>query len=92
MFKVIGNGEKGTTIIYCDNMSTIKMLRKLVMHGRSKYIDVRFHFMRDLCKDGKIELQYCKSREHVADIMTNIKASCVREAEEHAWSFLNSTY
>ncbi|PNX62471.1 hypothetical protein L195_g053000 [Trifolium pratense] len=40
------------------------------MHGRSKHIDVRFHFLRDLSKDGVIELQFCKSQEQLADIMT----------------------
>ena len=40
------------------------------MYGRSKHIDVRFHFLRDLCKDEKIELQYCRSGEQIADILT----------------------
>jgi len=40
------------------------------MHGRSKHIDVRFHFLRNLTKEGIIELVHCKSQEQVADIMT----------------------
>ncbi|CAL9024981.1 unnamed protein product [Prunus brigantina] len=69
MFEVFGDEQKGATI-YCDNMSTIKLSRNAVMHGRSKHIDVRFHFLHDLCSDGKIELQYCKTGEQVADILT----------------------
>ncbi|BFG20670.1 hypothetical protein CerSpe_069440 [Prunus speciosa] len=69
MFEVLGDEQKGLTIIHCDNMSTIKLSRNPVMHERSKLIDVRFHVLRDLCKDGKIELQYCKSGEHIVDIM-----------------------
>jgi hypothetical protein len=40
------------------------------MHGRCKHIDVRFHFLRDLTKDGIIELVFCKSEDQLADIMT----------------------
>ncbi|CAL2228255.1 unnamed protein product [Prunus armeniaca] len=63
IFEVLGDAQKGPTTIYCDNMSTIKLSRNPVMHGRSKHIDVRFHFLRDLCSDEKIVLEYCKSGE-----------------------------
>ena len=57
-------------VIYCDNSSTIKLSKNPVMHRRSKHIAVRYHFLRDLSKDGDIELKYCSSQEQVADIMT----------------------
>jgi hypothetical protein len=40
------------------------------MHGKSKHIRVRFHFLRDLVKDGDIELVHCVTQEQVADLMT----------------------
>ena len=40
----------------CDNSSTIKLSKNPIMHGRSKHIDVRFQFLRNLTKDGTIEL------------------------------------
>ena len=70
MSEVLREDQKGPTIIYCDNMSTIKLCKNPVMHERSKHIDVHFHFLRDLCKDEKIELQYCRSREQIVDILT----------------------
>lgn len=39
-----------TTLIYCDNDSAIKLSKNRVLHGRSKHIDVKFHFLRDLTK------------------------------------------
>uniref|UniRef100_A0A2N9FP23 Integrase catalytic domain-containing protein n=1 Tax=Fagus sylvatica TaxID=28930 RepID=A0A2N9FP23_FAGSY len=50
--------------------STIKLSKNPVMHGRSKHIDVRFHFLRDLTRDGVVELKHCVTQEQVADIMT----------------------
>jgi len=40
------------------------------MHGRSKHIDIRFHFLRELVKDGLDELITCSTQEQVADILT----------------------
>jgi hypothetical protein len=40
------------------------------MHGRSKHIDIRFHFLRELVNDGIIELLHCRTEEQTADIMT----------------------
>lgn len=70
ILEALGRNQTHPTTIYCDNSSTIKLSRNAVMHGRSKHIDVRFHFLRDLTRNGTVELQYCSSQEQVADIMT----------------------
>lgn len=62
--------EGGSTIMNCDNMSTIKLSKNPVMHKRSKHIDVRFHFLRDLTNDGVVELVHCSTQRQIADIMT----------------------
>ncbi|XP_038719830.1 secreted RxLR effector protein 161-like [Tripterygium wilfordii] len=55
--------QEGSTVIYCDNNSAIKLSKNPVMHGRSKHIDVRFHFLRDLSKDGVVKLIHCGTQE-----------------------------
>ncbi|PNY03433.1 class I chitinase, partial [Trifolium pratense] len=62
--------QKNAIIINCDNSSSIKLSKNPILHGRCKHIDVRFHFLRDLAKDGVIELVHCKTQEQLADIMT----------------------
>ncbi|CAJ2672171.1 unnamed protein product [Trifolium pratense] len=69
--------QDGPTVIHCDNSSTIKLSKNPVLHGRSKHIDVRYHFLRDLVTDRTIDLVYCRSEDQVADIMTK---SLKREA------------
>ena len=66
----IGQAQKENTIVMCDNSSTIKLSKNPVMHGRSKHIDVRFHFLRELVNYKIIELKFCESREQIADVMT----------------------
>jgi hypothetical protein len=62
--------QGSNTLIFCDNSSSIKLSKNPILHGRCKHIDVRFHFLRDLTKDGIIELVHCKSQDQLADIMT----------------------
>ncbi|KAL3721830.1 hypothetical protein ACJRO7_034209 [Eucalyptus globulus] len=62
--------QQKATIIYCDNSSAIKLSKNPVLHGRSKHIDVKYHFLRDLTKDEVVELVFCRSEDQVADIFT----------------------
>lgn len=62
--------QQGPTKVFCDNVSAIKISKNPVLHGRSKHIDVRYHFLRDLCNDGTVDLLFCRSEDQVADIMT----------------------
>lgn len=66
----LGHSQSGSTVMFCDNSSTIKLSKNPVLHGRCKHIDVRFHFLRDLTKDGIVELVFCGTREQIADVMT----------------------
>ena len=66
----LGHVQKKSTIVMCDNNSTIKLSKNPVMHGRSKHIDVRFHFLRELANDGIIELMHCGTEEQTIDVMT----------------------
>lgn len=61
--------SKCTTII-CDNSSKIKLSKNPVLHGRSKHIDVRFHFLRDLTREGAVELVYYETHDQLADVIT----------------------
>lgn len=54
--------EKCTTILF-DNRSTIKLSKNPILHGSSKHIDIRFHFLRDLVKDGVIDLSHCNTQD-----------------------------
>jgi len=66
----IGCRQEEGTLVFCDNSSTIKLSRNPVLHGRSKHIHVRYHFLRELVKEGTIRLDYCATADQIADIMT----------------------
>ena len=62
--------QSKSTIVYCDNNSAIKLSKNPVMHGRSKHIDVRFHFLRELTKAGTVKMIHCGTQDQIADVMT----------------------
>lgn len=66
----LGESQKNCTIIQCDNSSSIKLSKNPVLHGKCKHIDVRYHFLRDLTKEGIVEMTHCSTQEQIADIMT----------------------
>lgn len=56
--------------LYIDNMNAIKLIKNREFHQRSKHIDVRYHFVRDLYEKGVIDIKYVRSEEQCADILT----------------------
>eukprot|EP00253_Pinus_taeda_P012149 PITA_12149 len=59
-----------TTVILRDNQSGIRLSENLVFHDRSKHIDIRYHYIRDMVQRGAIRLQHIGTDEQVADILT----------------------
>ena len=52
-----------------DNQSCIAMAKN-PQHGRSKHIDVKYHFVRELVENETINLKYCLTEEMIADFLT----------------------
>eukprot|EP00253_Pinus_taeda_P017055 PITA_17055 len=61
--------ENGTTI-YCDNSSAITLSKNSVFHKKTKHIDTKFHFIRELVNNGEIFFQHCRTEDQLADILT----------------------
>jgi hypothetical protein len=68
-------GEMGRPIttaipLHEDNQSTIQIVNNSGHHGRTKHIDVRYHFINDLVEQQVFRLVYTDTRSQVADIFT----------------------
>ena len=46
------------TPIRCDNTSAINLTKNPVQHSRSKYIEIRHHFIRDHVNNGDVILEF----------------------------------
>jgi len=56
--------------IYVDNVFAINLEKNPVFHQTSKHIDIRYHFLRDQVGKNMIKLEYCRSENQIADILT----------------------
>jgi hypothetical protein len=54
----------------CDSQSAQKLVRNPVYHSRTKHIDIRHHFVRDVFNSGEIDVIYVKSEDMPADMLT----------------------
>ncbi|KAG8490001.1 hypothetical protein CXB51_016020 [Gossypium anomalum] len=71
MVKTLGLVQEHINV-YCDSQSAIHLAKNQVYHARTKHIDVRFHFVREIIDEGKICLQKIKTADNPADMMTKV--------------------
>ncbi|KAL0373816.1 UNVERIFIED_CONTAM: Copia protein [Sesamum radiatum] len=62
--------QASATVIFVDNQSAISMAKNPVHHGETKHINVKFHAIRVVERNGEVELIHCNSDVQVADILT----------------------
>ena len=55
-----------------DNQPSIVLVKNLVLHDRSKYVDVKFHFLRDCVGGGQIVIEFVETGQQLADVLTKL--------------------
>ncbi|GKD85079.1 ribonuclease H-like domain, reverse transcriptase, RNA-dependent DNA polymerase [Tanacetum coccineum] len=65
--ELTGWEEKRITL-KVDNVSAIALVRNPVFHGRSKHIDIRYHFIRECVENGHINVEHVSGELQRADI------------------------
>src|ERR1051325_2172980 len=53
-----------------DNKSAINLARNPVLHGRSKHIETKYHFLRSQVQNGTLEVVHCSIQKQLADVLT----------------------
>ena len=62
------------TILNGDNISAQKLAKKPVFHNRTKHIDIKTHYIREIVEKQIIELKYVPTDQMIADVFTkNLK-------------------
>ncbi|CAI7849297.1 unnamed protein product, partial [Closterium sp. NIES-53] len=78
LLEEIGVCQKEPTVILCDNESTVKLAKNACLHGLTKHIRPKWHWVRMLL-DKEVRLEIVKTHQQAADILTK------RLAENEHW-------
>lgn len=69
-------GEKiGPVTLLIDNKSEIDLAKNPTFHGRSKHIDIRYHFIRERVEQGELIVEHVSSSNKKADVLTKALAT-----------------
>lgn len=69
--------EQKTIEVFCDSYSAFQLCKNQVFHKRTKHIDVRLHFIRDIIEDGVVRVvMKIHTSENPADMLTKACSCC----------------
>ena len=64
--------HQGVTMVFCDSQSVIHLRKHQMYHERTKHINVRYHFIREI---EVIKVKKISTADDLADMMTNLVPS-----------------
>lgn len=80
LLKDIGCEQLNATKLMVDNQSAIRLVQNPEMHHRTKHIDVRLFFVREVYAKKTIDLEHVQSGHQLADVFTKPLASAAFES------------
>jgi len=61
-------------VIMEDNQGAIKLGHNAEFHKRTKHIDIKYHYIRELVENNKLRIIYINTKNQLADPLTKITA------------------
>ena len=56
--------------IYCDSMATLPYAKDPKYHGKTKYIQIRYHLVKDMITQNEVVLRHIPTSKMVVDPFT----------------------
>ena len=58
--------------LFCDSQSAICLTKDQMFHEKMKYIDVKYHYVRDVVAQGKLKICKISTHDNAADMLTKL--------------------
>ena len=52
-------------ILYCDNTNAINISKNPMMHTKTKHIEIKYHYVRELVQDKEVKMEYVNTKEKI---------------------------
>ena len=62
--------SQDTMVVYCDNSNAIDISKNSVQHSKTKHLEIRYHFIRNLVERKIVCIEYIPTERQNADIFT----------------------
>ena len=59
-------------VLHCDSQSAIHLAKNPAFHSKTKHIDLRYHWIRQVLEEGQLQLEKIHTDENPADMFTKI--------------------
>jgi hypothetical protein len=59
-----------TPVIFTDSRAAMEWSKNACNHQRTKHVQLKYFFVRDVVRDRKVHMQYISTKENEADILT----------------------
>lgn len=70
LFSEVMKQKPAAVTLFVDNNSAIALMKNAVFHGRSKHIDIKYHFIRECIERGEIMVKRVGTNDQKADSLT----------------------
>ena len=64
--------KQESLVVYCDNQSAVHLSKNQVFHERSKHIDIKLYFVRDVIESRTVLVEKIDTEHNPADMFTKI--------------------
>ena len=64
------NQSEMDPVFFCDNQGTLAASKNPAQFSKLKHLELKYHFLKSVVQEKKIKMEYCKTSDMIADIMT----------------------
>ncbi|MCO5579654.1 hypothetical protein L7F22_033511 [Adiantum nelumboides] len=62
--------KEETPMLHCDSQSAIQLAHNPVYHSKTKHVNVKYHFIREMVEDKQVQLVKFNITENPTDLLT----------------------
>ena len=64
------NPSEEAVTLYSDSTTALVYAKDPKYHGKSKHIEIKYHFIRDMVAQGEVVMKHSSTGSMVADLLT----------------------
>ena len=89
----LGYTQNEPTLIYQDNQGSIAMAKNAIISRRTKHVDIKYHYVREMIEAGQIRLEYIPTDKMVADCLTKpVGKEVIKRTQSKLFGNCNKEY